>query len=367
MGLSYTKEYLIPYQKVRENVPPGNVKKLYLSRKNMDLGAKKIHGERYFEDFFVAHGFTAISPEKLSMEEQLSLIVGADEIVAITGTLTHWALFCKPTTKFIMLSRTEQYGGWQLLVNDATKIDAYVINCVKNFLHVVTASGAMLFAATKCWKDFVANYFNEQIDEDDDYLYFDEALQSYLVAWFEKYADKKDLQISSVKKLCNRIITLERKLTANRPLLTYIAHVAKNGWQNDWKVENQLVNPPHQKFDIQAVMIDFTNPLCDVYYSVYYNEKEGWTQEVSNGQIAGTVGKSKPIFGIKIRLDEVGEKKFDILYRVHKFNGEWTHWARNGEEIISDQKLNSLQIKLTVKQTFTIDVSKPNKIIVADN
>ena len=63
--------------------------------------------------------------------------------------------------------------------------------------------------------------------------------------------------------------------------------------------------------------------------------------------MAGTTGKSKAIYGIKIRFDEAGAKEFDILYRVHKFDGNWTDWAKNGEVIYSHgQKLNAIQIKL---------------------
>ena len=130
------------------------------------------------------------------------------------------------------------------------------------------------------------------------------------------------------------------------------------------RVENSLSNSLNQEFDIQAVTIDFSNPFCKVCYSVYYNKKEGWSEEVTNAQVAGTVKKKKSIFGIKIRLDDVGEKKFDILYRVHQIDDTWTAWARNGEELISGKKLNSLQIKLETKQTFSIDLSEPNKFLI---
>ena len=102
--------------------------------------------------------------------------------------------------------------------------------------------------------------------------------------------------------------------------------------------------------DIQAIKIDFSVPFHKVYYSVYYSEEDGWSEEVSNSEMAGTTGKRKSIFGIKIRLDEDGAKDFDILYRVHKFDGSWTDWAKNGEEIISQGvKLNSIQIRLKPK------------------
>jgi len=346
MNLSYTKEFLIPYAAIRKNVTPGKYKKIYLSRKDFEVRKRRNHNEQYFEDFLVAHGFKSISPEKLSIEEQLSFILGADEIAAGTGTLTHWALFCRPAVKFIQLSRFPFYYGWQILVNDATKVDAYVVDVSKNFLPNI-GPGVYFFAANKCWQEFVADYFGEQIVVNDDSTCFNEELERYVTDWFKKYSGNQNLQISSVKKLCDR--------------------VGHEGW-GDWRIENQSSNYSNKRYDIQGLKIDFTAPLCKVYYSVYYNEHEGWTQEVTNSQLAGSVGKRKPIFGIKIRLDEVGGEKFDILYRVHKFDGTWSDWAKNGAEIISEDKkvLTAIQIKLETKQIFSIELDKPNKFIVGD-
>ncbi len=131
-------------------------------------------------------------------------------------------------------------------------------------------------------------------------------------------------------------------------VLTYQTHVGKDGWSKKWISENRISNALDQQRDIQAIKINF--PAHKVYYSVYYNDKEGWSPEVANGEMAGTTGKSKSIFGIKIRLDEAGAKEFDVLYRVHTFDGNWTSWAKNGEAIYSyGQKLNAVQIKLEPK------------------
>ena len=145
----------------------------------------------------------------------------------------------------------------------------------------------------------------------------------------------------------SHIITLEQEKIKRRPLLTYQTHVDKLGW-GAWISEEQISNPVDQKRDIQAVKINF--PKHNVYYSVYYNETEGWSQEVSNGSQAGTTGLKKSIFGIKIRLDDSGANEFDILYRVHTFDGVWSPWAKNGELLYAHEvKLNAIQIKLADK------------------
>ncbi len=353
--VSYTKEYLVPFDKIKSNITPGAPKKFYLSRKDYeDDGNIGVHccNEKYFEDFFVARGFEAVSIETLSIEEQISLIMGADEIAATLGTLTHWAIFCKPNTKLIMLNRTDSYVSLlQCFVNEISGVEYYIVDASKNFLPANRTSGVCMLGSNKYWKAFVADYFGEQIDEDDYAPYFNDALDNYVNVWCKKYPPTNNLNLWTdlLKTLCNRIVALENHM--KRPLLTYQTHVGMKGWQ-PWKFEDQYSNPLDQQCDIQAIKINFSELFHDVYYAVYFNDREGWSQEVSNGAMAGTTGQKKSITGIKIRLDSSwgGTNEFDILYRVHIFDGVWSPWAQNGEEILSQGiKLNAVQISLKAK------------------
>ena len=377
---SFTKEFLLPYQAIRSRVTSSNHKKLYLTRtefedtKDDGKGSVRCFNEKYFEDFFVERGFEAISMEKLSIEEQISIIMGADEIASTLGTLSHWMIFCKPSTKFIMLNRQKDATiPHQCLLNEAFNFNNYyIVDASKSFMYANRSVGVCMLGSNEYWKEFVADYFGEQIDECEGNPYVEATIDNYVDYWCEKYPvpNQRHLWVSSLKDFCHRIVMLETQENQNRPLLTYQTHVGKNGW-GAWKNENFLSNPVDQQLDIQAIKIDFsesfqetrhtlyynddkgwtkdkTNPQMSIetikrdftepfslHYAVYYNEKEGWSEEVTNGQMAGTTGKSKAITGIKIRLDKAGAKEFDILYRVHKFDGEWTAWAKNGEEIIT--------------------------------
>ena len=152
-----------------------------------------------------------------------------------------------------------------------------------------------------------------------------------------------------------------------QPPFGYQTHVHKKGWGDGyWKGEKEFSNPLDQMLDILAIKVNFPNHK--VYYSVYFNDKEGWSAEVSNREKAGTVGVHKPIYGMRVRLDEVGAKEFNILYRMHKFDGTWTPWAKNGEAIYShSQKLNAIQMKLEpVKSQSTEEIKEfpiDNKVI----
>lgn len=348
---SFTKEFLIPYQIIKSRIKPSEPKKLYLSRREFEskdnIGVH-CYNEKYFEDFFAARGFEVVYMEKLSVAEQISLIMGAKEIAATMGTLTHWEIFCKPETKFIMLTRVnDSVSGYQSFIHQIANSDFYIVDVSKNFMYANKIFGACLLGSTKYWTEFVADYFGEQIEEDDDSSYLEESLDKYVNFWCRKYQKPVHLDkwIVSLRGMCRRIIELERIASQNRPLLNYQTHVASKGWRDGWRTENQFSNPLDQKLYVQAIKIDFPNH--NVYYAVYFNDAEGWSAEVSNKQQAGTTGKSKPITGIKIRLDEAGAKNFDILYRMHKFDGKWTPWAKNNAELLSGGvKLNSIQIKL---------------------
>ena len=347
-----TKEFLLPYFAMQERIKPGNFKKIYLTRTGFEFrkhGNVHCFNEKYFEDFFKARGFEVVSPEKLKIEEQISLIMGADEIAANLGTLTHFGLFCKPGTKFIMINRTNKYvSKTQAAINILFGLDYYIVDGSKNFMYADRSHGVCLFGSNKYWKAFAADYFGEQISEDDDKNYLEEALDKYVEFWYEKYSNSREKVLDSLKDMCRRIVEIDtppRKV--NRLLLSYQTHVAFKGW-NSWSDENSISNDINKKQSLQAVRINF--PLHDVYYSVYWSEAEGWSEETSKGHTAGTTGQGNAIFGIKIRLDEAGAQKFDILYRVHKFDGKWTAWAKNGAEILSQGvKLNALQIKLEIK------------------
>lgn len=139
----------------------------------------------------------------------------------------------------------------------------------------------------------------------------------------------------------------KEKAVAPSKTLSYQTSVETIGWGN-WENEGVPSNSSNQKLYIQAIKIN--DPGHKVYYSVYYNQEEGWSKEVSSGEIAGTTGKAKSIYGIKIFLDEEGAREFDILYRIHTFDGTWTTWFKNGEAVYSHgQKINSIIIKLKSK------------------
>ena len=73
---------------------------------------------------------------------------------------------------------------------------------------------------------------------------------------------------------------------------------------------------------------------------------------VSNGAVAGTVGRNKPTEAVCIELTGKLAEEFDIYYRVHASEFGWLGWAKNGEKAGSEgyaRHMEAVEIKLVKK------------------
>ena len=75
---------------------------------------------------------------------------------------------------------------------------------------------------------------------------------------------------------------------------------------------------------IEAVRIGMSDG--DIYYAVRVNGE--WQQEVSNYEIAGSVGKSMPITGIKIYTRE----SVSVSYQIYDAKKCWKN-GKDGDEL----------------------------------
>ena len=181
----YTKEYTSIYDYIRNRVKKSGIKKLYLTRSkityNEDRKGMYLCNEEYFEQFYKSKGYTVVSPETFSIEEQISMAANADEIVSTLGSLSHFALFCKPNTKFTMLTRVDDDTLYpQCLINEAQKIDWYIVDVSMNFLPLQNRIGGVCFLGeTKFWKQYIKSVYNEDIKTE----FWKDKLKEYIAHW----------------------------------------------------------------------------------------------------------------------------------------------------------------------------------------
>lgn len=351
----YTVEYQEMIDRVRnfalKNRSPTSNKKIYFFNGRKGLGEERI------AEYFKLKGYDIIRPETLPLDEQLNLMINAKSLGSIGCSAAHNSLFMRDNSEMIFIPRAaSKFGYYQEILNQVRPLNInYVDSSISVFSKGIT-QGNHCYIVSKQLKKFFGDKWTGYEEADFktfvDYFkrsaklclplnseaeeYYGSVLPDFIKALFQKktYAiDYPDI-FPHWKKF--------------RPLLSYQTHVSRKGWNSSWIQENQISNDLEQGLYLQAIKINSSS--YKVYYSVYYGEEEGWSEEVSSGEMAGTTGKRKPIYGIKIRLDDAGTKKFDILYRMHNFHEEWTPWAKNNEELISQGiKFNAIQITLEPK------------------
>ena len=348
----FTAEYRETIDRVRsfalKNQTPISNKKIYYLH-----AMRNQVGEERLAEYFKSKGYDIVRPEKLTVDEQLNLLINAESFVSTIGSSSHNAIFLHDDAEAIFIPRyINRFTGYQNMVDQIHPLNSYYID-----------STMSIFAT---WTDFSCYIISEQLkrffgDKFDGYD--DEDFKSFL-QYVKNSLSKGQTINENVKNAYGATFTnfmeqlnqhgdliatydMPPRWETFQPSLIYQTHISNKGWIS-WNTENDIGGFPDQQLQIEAIKINFPNHK--IYYSVYWNDAEGWSAEVTNGEQAGTTGKVKAIFGIRIRLDEAGAKDFDILYRVHKFDGNWTDWAKNGEVIYSHgQKLNAVQIKLEPK------------------
>ena len=182
---AYTPEYLLPYhlmvkraQEITKNRTMGP--KIFLTRHKLADSQTKCINEEYFCDFYARLGFVPVELETLPLGEQVSIVANAREIAAVLGSLTHWALFCHPGTRFTMLTRTSNdILGSQCLINEAAQMDWYIVDTAMNLFYANRAVGVCLIGPTIWWQEYVRDMYGEWKDDGS----WQQAYHTYLREW----------------------------------------------------------------------------------------------------------------------------------------------------------------------------------------
>lgn len=378
-GGFFTKEYLIPYEAIKQNVCSrggSGSSKVYLSRRSYDNGLVSCCNEEYFEEFFKSKGYFVFEPEKYTFAEQINVVARADEIACTMGTLAHFALFAKRGVKLTLLVRThDSVIVPQCLVNEAAGADWRMVDVSMNFLYGQRDLGVLLMGATTYWKKFVADMFGDVCG--DDTLADGRVVRNYISRWCEWAAKEKNLDILDEKdfvsllarfyeeftgkdfpsglpsrspsRACaeeeiaslmwdaseaeNHIKALE-SLTKGRPLIAYDAHIMGKGWLPVC-YEGQEAGKDGEAIDAIRVRLI---PAADepIFCYEVYAPDVGWMPERRDGEAAGAGKKGRPIFGITIQIEGALSEKYDVSYRIFNAVNGWSPEVRGGKGISSD-------------------------------
>lgn len=144
----------------------------------------------------------------------------------------------------------------------------------------------------------------------------------------------------------SRVEKLKRRLEKERnlPLLTYDVHVSKVGWVN------KIYEGAYEgRTPIEAVRLHFSTEQASLQIATS-TKKFGWSEFVMEEEISGSTGKSLPLNGICIKLDDAERNRYGIRYRVMWNDSCWSDWEKNGVRLSSDEKnLIGVEIELYEK------------------
>ncbi len=187
----WTDEYATTINKIKSNVNPVKGGKYYLTR---TAYIDNIIGEPNLEDIFRKNGYQIVSPEQLSVTEQISIFSGADEIASISGTTAHNMVFMKDTATGVILERLSSFPNrTQAVINDMIKAQINVIKANYSFLIYSIGAGPFLMALTP----WLQQYFDEQhlvYDHKDVKAYY-KYIYGYAKLWAGIYQKKEKFSL----------------------------------------------------------------------------------------------------------------------------------------------------------------------------
>lgn len=153
----------------------------------------------------------------------------------------------------------------------------------------------------------------------------------------------------------------ENSVVSSSPSISYQTHVQDYGWQS-WKSNGEVSGTVGQSKRLEGINIKLSNINGSIEYKTHVQDI-GWQDWKSNGQMSGTTGQSKRLEAIKVKLSGEAANQYDVYYRVHAQDYGWLDWAKNGESAGTEgysKRLEGIQIVLVKKgESAPGSTSKP--------
>ena len=135
--------------------------------------------------------------------------------------------------------------------------------------------------------------------------------------------------------------------------VSYKVHRQDYDWEKEWKKDGQTSGTVGESKRLEAIQIKLPNGVSGSIEYRTHIQDIGWEKNWSkNGEKSGTEGQCKRLEAIQIRLTGEVEKNYDVYYSVHAENFGWLGWAKNGEEAGTagyGYRLEAIRIQLVTK------------------
>lgn len=241
--------------------------------------------------------------------------------------------------------------------SETTNVTSEVIEeatCVKDGIEKLTAkfvNGEFETQTKEINIDPKGHSLVKKVDKDDEFEYFEceECGKMFLDEDGENEIGNYDDKISLTKQANEEEISLE-----------YQTHVQNEGWLST--VSNgETAGTTGKSLRVEALKVNLTGK--DISGSIQYRahvEDVGWQDWVKDGELAGTTNQSKEIEAVQIKLTGDIADSYDVYYRVHVGNVGWMNWFKDGDvagTVGMSARVEAIQIKLVKKDGGEAPVS----------
>lgn len=135
--------------------------------------------------------------------------------------------------------------------------------------------------------------------------------------------------------------------------VSYKVHRQDYDWEKEWKKDGQTSGTVGESKRLEAIQIKLPNGVSGSIEYRTHIQDIGWEKNWSkDGATSGTEGQCKRLEAIQIKLTGEVEKNYDVYYSVHAENFGWLGWAKNGEEAGTagyGYRLEAIRIQLVTK------------------
>ena len=160
--------------------------------------------------------------------------------------------------------------------------------------------------------------------------------------------------------------TAKLTITVVKTSVAYQSHIQNIGWQNN-VTDGAMSGTQGKSLRLEGVKIKLDNATYTgrIDYQVHI-QGIGWQvvdgkNYVSDGALAGTTGQARRLEAIKISLTDELSSHYDIYYRVHIQNIGWLSWAKNGASAGSQglsARMEGIEIKLVPKDAGNFEQAR---------
>ena len=159
----FTNEYRETIDRLRnfasKNQTPTSSKKVYYF-----YGAAQF-GEERLAEYFKSKGYEIISPERLTVDEQLNWLINAESFASTVGSCSHNSVFLRDNTETIFIPRAaNRFAGYQTILNQVHPVNANYLDSSLSIFY--KENGPYCFIISEQLKKFFGDEFNGYEDDD---------------------------------------------------------------------------------------------------------------------------------------------------------------------------------------------------------